>query len=80
LSIVLRNTLLRVQSLLNKALLIVQYFKFYFSFLILFYTISFDFILILLNKQNIDVILIAIYIFFKKVIIIINKNIYIAKN
>jgi len=80
LSIVLRNTLLRVQSLLNKALLIVQYFKFYFIFLILFYTISFDFILILLNKQNIDVILIAIYIFFKKVIIIINKNIYIAKN
>jgi len=46
----------------------------------LFYIISFDFILILLNKQNINVALIAIYKFFKKVIIIINKNTYIAKN
>ncbi len=46
----------------------------------LFYTISFDFILTLLNKQNINIVFIAIYKFFKKVIIIINKNTYIAKN
>jgi len=50
------------------------------SFLMLFYIISFDFILTLLKKQNINVVLIAIYKFFKKVIIIVNKNTYIVKN
>ena len=50
------------------------------SSLILFHTVSFDFIFVLFLKQNINVTLTTIYKFFKKITIMIDKNTYITKN
>jgi len=50
------------------------------SFLVFFYTISFDFILGLSSIQNIDFAIFIICKFLKKIIIFLEKTIYIAKD
>ncbi len=50
------------------------------SFLVLFYIVSFDFILALSSMQNIDFAMFVICKFLKKIIILLEKTIYIAKN